>query len=380
MVLDYQQPSRERDFEHFLDYAVFVHHAMIDQAIGEATRLRDADYSIHFHVFLPQDVVRIAEWIHGHVTPVHLAEGPALSPAARRVPRAPAKGCPVMIRRACLAAAASALLAVTAAAVPASAQAPLAGTDWPQFRGTPTLTGVTSATLPATLKVKWTFEAGDAVESSAAIAGGVAYVGSQKGELLALDLATGKPRWRYKTVEGIGESSPAVSTALGLVFVGDLSGTVHAVRVANGQAAWTFKTKGEVKSSPVVVGDKVVIGSYDGSLYGLDAKSGTQAWSVHTENYVHGTPAIVDGVAYFAGCDEVFRAIRVSDGKDLGDLPVGAYTGASVAVANGRAYFGTFENEVLAVDLKARRRWSGATSRRSGSSRSTRRRRSPAAR
>jgi len=81
MVLDYQQPSRERDFEHFLDYAVFVHHAMIDQAIGEATRLRDADYSIHFHVFLPQDVVRVAEWIHGHVTPVHVAEGPALSPA-----------------------------------------------------------------------------------------------------------------------------------------------------------------------------------------------------------------------------------------------------------------------------------------------------------
>ena len=89
--------------------------------------------------------------------------------------------------------------------------------------------------MPATLKVRWTFEAGDAVESSAAIAGGVAYVGSQKGELLALDLATGKPRWRYKTVEGIGESSPAVSTAHGLVFVGDLSGTVHAVRVANGR-------------------------------------------------------------------------------------------------------------------------------------------------
>ena len=63
--------------------------------------------------------------------------------------------------------------------------------------------------------MKWTFEAGDAVESSAAIAGGVAYVGSQKGELLALDLATGKPRWRYKTVEGVGESSPAVSLRWG---------------------------------------------------------------------------------------------------------------------------------------------------------------------
>jgi glucose dehydrogenase len=266
-----------------------------------------------------------------------------------------------MNRRACLAAtltlAASGSLArpQIQAQVQAQAQAPAAAAEWPQFRGNPTLTGLTTAAVPAALKVKWTFEAGDAVESSAAIAGGVAYVGSQKGELLALDVATGKPRWRYKTVEGIGESSPAVSTALGLVFVGDLGGTVHAVRVANGQAAWTFKTKGEIKSSPVVVGDRLVIGSYDGSLYGLDAKAGTQAWTVQTDNYVHGTPAVVDGIAYFAGCDEVFRVVRVSDGKDMGNLPIGAYTGASVAVANGRAYFGTFENEVLAVDLAAKK-------------------------
>ena len=244
--------------------------------------------------------------------------------------------------------------AVTLVASGAAAQTPAPAADWPQFRGNHTLTGLTTAAVPAALKVKWTFEAGEAVESSAAIAGGVVYVGSQKGELLALDAATGKPRWRYQTVEGIGESSPAVSTALGLVFVGDLSGTVHAVRIGDGQGAWTFKTKGEIKSSPVVVGDKLVIGSYDGNLYGLDAKAGTQAWSVQTDNYVHGTPAVVDGIAYFAGCDEVFRVIRVTDGKDMGNLPIGAYTGASVAVANGRAYFGTFENEVLAVDLAAR--------------------------
>ena len=71
---------------------------------------------------------------------------------------------------------------------------------------------------------------------------------------------------------------------------------------------------------------------------------------------MHGTPAIIRAAyTYFAGCDEVFPPIPVSDGKDLGDLPVGAYTGTSVAVANGRAYFGTFENEVLAVDLAAKK-------------------------
>jgi outer membrane protein assembly factor BamB len=110
--------------------------------------------------------------------------------------------------------------------------------------------------------------------------------------------------------DGIGESSPAV--AGGLVFIGDLSGVVHAVDVATGKAVWTFKTDGEVKSSPVVAGDKVLIGSYDTNLYALTARTGKLAWKVKTEGYVHATPSVADGVAYITGCDEILRAIRVS--------------------------------------------------------------------
>ena len=48
------------------------------------------------------------------------------------------------------------------------------------------------------------------MESSAAIAGGAVYVGAATGEVLAIDMQTGKLRWKYKAGEGIGESSPAV--------------------------------------------------------------------------------------------------------------------------------------------------------------------------
>src|SRR5688572_7607396 len=70
--------------------------------------------------------------------------------------------------------------------------------SWPQFRGTAGLTGVAASPLPASLRVQWTYEAGGGVESSAAIVGGVAYVGTLNGSLLALDAATGKPRWTYQ--------------------------------------------------------------------------------------------------------------------------------------------------------------------------------------
>ena len=53
------------------------------------------------------------------------------------------------------------------------AQAPTAGAPadrWTQFRGSPALLGTTAAAVPDKLRVLWTFEAGEAVESSAAIA------------------------------------------------------------------------------------------------------------------------------------------------------------------------------------------------------------------
>src|SRR5207249_2206817 len=139
------------------------------------------------------------------------------------------------------------------------AQAP--DTNWSQFRGNAQLTGVTTSAPPAALTVRWTYDAGDSLDSSPAIADGSVYVGSASGDLRAIDLASGKPRWKYATGGSIGESSPAVGG--GAVFFGDLTGTIHAVDVRDGSRLWTFKTNGEVKSSPTIVNDLVLIGSYD---------------------------------------------------------------------------------------------------------------------
>ena len=48
----------------------------------------------------------------------------------------------------------------------------------------------------------WTYEAGDAIESSAAIVDGVVYVGSQTGDLHAINLADGSLKWKYKASAG----------------------------------------------------------------------------------------------------------------------------------------------------------------------------------
>ena len=51
----------------------------------------------------------------------------------------------------------------------------------------------------------------------------------------------------------------------------------------------------------------------------------------------------------------MFHAVDIKTGKERFATSATAYTGASVAIVNNVAYFGTFDNQVLALDLKSRK-------------------------
>lgn len=236
------------------------------------------------------------------------------------------------------------------------------GADWPQFRRDAALTGIATSPLGDELELKWSAPLGFSVESSPAIARGFVYATALPGVLVKLNLEDGAEAWRYRPgateaeadefeEDRFGESSPAV--AGGTVYVGDLLGVLHAVDADSGEPRWRFPTGAEIKSSPVVAGDLVLIGSYDEHFYGVDRVTGEARWSLQTEGPVHATPGRHDGLAWVTGCDAVLRGVRITDGIEMLRFDSGAYTAASPAIAEGTLYYGTFNNEVLAVDVGA---------------------------
>ncbi len=82
IVLDYLRPSIERDYEHFLDYAIHVQKAETHTMIQEADRLVETDYSIHFHTFIPSDIVNLLNWYSENVRKIRVVEGPCMSPGS----------------------------------------------------------------------------------------------------------------------------------------------------------------------------------------------------------------------------------------------------------------------------------------------------------
>jgi outer membrane protein assembly factor BamB len=217
--------------------------------------------------------------------------------------------------------------------------------EWPLFRGNPLQTGVAAPDLPDKLEVLWKFDTKDSVEGTAAVVGNTVYVGSYDGFLYALELATGREKWKYKA----GPIKAPVSVRGDTVYVGDADGVFHCVEAATGKKRWTFRTDGEIASGANFTRDAVLFGSDDANLYCL-AKDGTLKWKLTTGDRVNGSPAVTGERTFVAGCDSSLHVIDTAKGKELKAIELGGPVGATAAVDGDLVYVGTMSNQVLGVD------------------------------
>lgn len=217
---------------------------------------------------------------------------------------------------------------------------------WLLFHGNPRQTGVASGKLPAKLDTLWTFKAGDAFESSVAVADGVVYAGSMDEHFYAIDLKTGKEKWKFKA--GPFKAPPSLKG--GFVYVGDLDGSLYCLDTAKGTKKWEFATGAEV-GGVNFQGSDVLVASHDENLYCLD-KDGKQRWKFKTDGPIYGSVAIGDGKTFLVGCDSQMHVIDVAKGKEDSSVDLEGQSGATAAVLGDRLYVGTMRNEVRAIDWK----------------------------
>ena len=245
------------------------------------------------------------------------------------------------------------------------------------FRGGGGLSGQAEKIAPPPMKLRWTYHTDDlqhaSVDSAATIAGDTVYVADDSGTLHAINLATGKNKWKYVSDGGF-DTSPLVMG--GRVYLGDLSGVFHCVSAADGKKIWLFDSESGIHGSANSDGTHILFGNDGAQIICLDTE-GKKVWSVTAGDRINAAPSIAmlaDGrrVALFSGCDADLRAIELKEGKEAFTAALGALAPGSpvvvamaaphaaprpVAARGDRIIVGTDQGHVLCYSSEGKQLW-----------------------
>ena len=193
----------------------------------------------------------------------------------------------------------------------------------------------------------WNYTTGGWILSSAAVADGIVYIGSNDNRLYALSASNGTQIWNY-TTSGDIRSSPAVVD--GVVYIGSYDHSVYALNATNGSKIWNYTTSNIIQySSPAVVNGIVYIGSLS-SLYALNATNGSKIWNYSIPS-MDSSPAISEGVLYIdSDNNHSVYALNATTGAHIWNYTAGDNIYFSVAVANGTVYAASDDYRLYALN------------------------------
>jgi outer membrane protein assembly factor BamB len=248
----------------------------------------------------------------------------------------------------------------------ASASAPVAwqvsiGKATPGFSPVVTPTGVFAATSdgtlvrvdPATGRVVWRINAGQALTAGVGADSTIAVVATGKGDVLAFD-PDGKPLWTARVSSEV-TAPPAVADGIAVVYSGD--GRVFALATADGKTKWVYQRQipplvVRNNAGPVAARGGVFVGTPGGRLIALDIATGAVGWDVSVATPKGATeleriadvtsPPVLDDrqvcATAFQGRTACFELIRGTSNwsRDIGSLNGMTRDGKNVYIADDK--------------------------------------------
>jgi len=207
----------------------------------------------------------------------------------------------------------------------------------------------------------WKVKTNDVVFGAPAVYAGYAYFGTFDGTFRAVSVASGAQKWIQTGLSSV-VTTPVVVGNLVVVASGD--GKVRAFDAMSGVKKWgPVNIDGsELDASPVVLGTKVYVISINGSLVRLDGKTGTKDWTVAIPNAggLAGSPTLTaDGSQLLVPSDDgTLYARDAATGAAKWSYATGGAIVSQPATVAGRIVFGSLDGKVYCIDETSAFLWS----------------------
>ncbi|MBI3040177.1 MAG: PQQ-like beta-propeller repeat protein [Chloroflexi bacterium] len=122
---------------------------------------------------------------------------------------------------------------------------------------------------------KWDnpFETGGKIWSTPAISEDTLYIGSFDKKLYALNTTDGRQKWQFAT-EGAIVATPVVDNST--VYIGSFDRYLYALDANDGHLKWKSLAENWFWAKPIIHNDTIYAANLDGKVYILDAETGTK--------------------------------------------------------------------------------------------------------
>jgi outer membrane protein assembly factor BamB len=194
----------------------------------------------------------------------------------------------------------------------------------------------------------------DAIYSTPVFKGGLLYLGTYKGKVLALDTRILTPRWQ-RNLKGDIVGGGVVSDDT--LFIGS-GERLYALDVLSGDCEWYFETEGEVWSTPQISGDMIYFGSLDHRFYALDKYTGQKRWDFESGGAIASTAEVDKEKVYVGSLDGKFYALDKYTGQKRWDFKAEDWFWAKPLLVEGTIYVGSLDGKFYALDkYTGQKRW-----------------------
>ncbi|QDT07604.1 Outer membrane protein assembly factor BamB precursor [Rubripirellula lacrimiformis] len=144
--------------------------------------------------------------------------------------------------------------------------------------------------------------------STPAVRGSKAFLPIMDGAVFAFDWKSAKQLWRYEDDDFPQEYRSSAAVGDQLVILSSQRKQIDAVSIETGKRVWRHTLRRRADASPVIAGDDVFIAATDGRLVRLSLADGTdEKWSYEIRGSFLAAPAIADHMLFIADEDGVVR-------------------------------------------------------------------------
>jgi outer membrane protein assembly factor BamB len=165
------------------------------------------------------------------------------------------------------------------------------------------------------LDEKWQFSTGDKIWSTPAISGDTVYIGSFDKKLYAIDTTTGKEKWEFAT-EGAIVATPLVDS--NTVYFGSFDRHLYALNATDGSLKWKsdFIAGKWFWAGAVAYNNKIYVPSLDGKVYVVDAENGEKIAEPDLGAPISSSPVVVGELVVVATESGVIYALDTDTNRE----------------------------------------------------------------